>query len=168
MKYLATTSQCVRMTDPKVFQLLQEAHSALFRAADQALRERSGLTASQQGVLFVLMKKDGVPISTIAEALKMGKSSLTGLIDRMAEKGLVRRRPSASDARSILIFLEDPGRRLVQETAPATKQINAALLEPFSPDERALVARFLRHVSTHAATIVTTQAKTAITQRTGS
>ena len=63
------------MQQPRIFYLLQKAHSALFRAADHALKQRLGLTASQQAVLFILTKDDGKPISAIAEELKMGKSS---------------------------------------------------------------------------------------------
>ena len=153
------------MKSPRVFHLIQQAHSALFRASDHALKEHVGLTASQQAVLFVLMRKDGAPISAIAEELRMGKSSLTGLVDRMTRTGLVRRQQSAEDGRSVEIFIEDAGRRAAEAALPEVKRINAALLEPFSTQERAVIERFLRHVSNNAEAIVTNRAKTKFKER---
>lgn len=111
------------------------------------------------------MKRDGAPISDIADQLKMGKSSLTGLIDRMTDKGLVHRRQSVEDARSFEVFIERSGRRAVEATLPTTKKINAALLEPFSSEERAVIERFLRHVSDNAETIVATNTQTQSKER---
>ena len=153
------------MRQPRVFHLLQLAHSALFRAADRALQTNVGLTASQQAVLFVLMQRDGAPITAIADQLRMGKSSLTGLIDRMSAKGLVTRRQSPSDARSFEVFIEDAGRHLVHATLASTKKINASLLKPFSSDECAVIERFLKHVSENAEEIVIAQTASLLRER---
>ena len=153
------------MRQPRVFHLLQLAHSALFRAADRALQTNVGLTASQQAVLFVLMQRDGAPITAIADQLRMGKSSLTGLIDRMSAKELVTRRQSPSDARSFEVFIEDAGRHLVHATLASTKKINASLLKPFSSDECAVIERFLKHVSENAEEIVIAQTASLLRER---
>lgn len=138
----------------RVFHLLQQAHSALFRASDKSLRDLVGLTASQQAVLYCLVQEDGVPISNIANRLNMGLSSLTGLIDRMAEKGFVRRQQSEKDARIYEIYLEQAGRDIADATLARTKKINGELLEPFSNEERAVIKRFLDHVSSNSMDIV--------------
>ena len=153
------------MRQPRVFHLIQQAHSALFRAADHALQENVGLTTSQQAVLFVLMRRDGTPITTIADELRMGKSSLTGLIDRMSAKGLVTRRQSPTDARSYEVFIEDAGRELVHDTLASTKKINTSLLQPFSAKECAVIERFLRHVSDNAEEIVRSQSTSSVRKR---
>ncbi|MEO1087154.1 MAG: MarR family transcriptional regulator [Acidobacteriota bacterium] len=144
----------------RVFHLLHQAHSALFRAADQTLRQKEGITAAQHGVMLVLSVRDGVPISTIAEELRMGKSSLTGLVDRMSKAGLVRRAPCADDGRVTRIYLEPAGRRLLERTAGHVKGYNEALLEPFSADERRTIHRFLSHVAEEADAIVGGEAST--------
>ena len=95
----------------------------------------------------------------------MGKSSLTGLIDRMTDKGLVSRRQSAADGRSFEVFIEDEGRRTVEATLSGTRRINAALLEPFSIKERAVIERFLKHVADNADAIVASQTKTAFKEK---
>lgn len=132
---------------PRIFHLLQKAHSALFRATDKRLREAHGITASQQGVLFILSLNDGQPISAIADALSMGKSSLTGLIDRMEEKSLVRRAPHPQDSRSQLVYIEPAGRNIAAASISQTRRLNDALLAPFTAAEQATIARFLTHVA---------------------
>lgn len=138
----------------RVFHLLQRAHGALFRAADRLLLAREGVSATQHGVLLLLAHDDGQPSSVIAEALKMGKSSLTGLIDRMAAAGLVRRETDADDARVQRIFIERPGRAIVARSLGEVKRINAELLKPFNAAERKTVERFLDHIAANAPSIV--------------
>jgi DNA-binding MarR family transcriptional regulator len=150
------------MREPRVFHLLQLAHSALFRASDRALKEQAGLSSAQQAVLFVLSLRDGAPITAIADQLKMGKSSLTGLVDRMSDSRLVERRPSARDGRSLEVFILPEGQRLISATLAGTKKINADLLAPFSAEEREVIARFLTHVSDNAEAIVSSHTETTI------
>ena len=65
---------------PRIFHLMQLAHRALFRAADQLLQESLGLTAVQQGALFVIGKQEPCKPSAIAKALDMNKSAVTTLV----------------------------------------------------------------------------------------
>jgi len=142
------------MKQPRIFYLLQRAHSALFRACDSALRKSLSLTATQQATLFLLVKNDGLTISEIANTLRMGKSSLTGLIDRMVARGLVRRAPNALDGRSFEIFIEPTGADIARASLADVKRLNVALLGPFSVEECEVIERFLNHVSANANTIV--------------
>lgn len=143
--------------DLKIFHLIQQAHSTLFRASDYALRSRFGIGTAQQAILFALHRKDGVALSTIAAQLSLTKSSLSGLIDRMVAAKLVRREQSPDDARSFLLFLEPRGRDCVLHSLPETKRINAQLLAPFSTEERKVIERFLKHVTHEASAVVENQ-----------
>ena len=144
---------------PRVFHLLQKAHSALFRAADLRAKTTLGLTTTQQGVLLVLSQKDGLPISSIAKTLSMGKSSLTGLVDRMCEQGFLRRAPAASDGRVVNIFIEDKGRQIVARSLPDIKSYNQQLLAPFNDEQQETISRFLEHVAQNAHLIVAEKPK---------
>ncbi|MBO9426438.1 MarR family transcriptional regulator [Labrenzia sp. R4_1] len=138
----------------RVFYLLQVAYSAVFRAADHRARQNTGLTITQIAVLFLLNEKDGQPVSEIANRLSMGKSSLTGLIDRMCEKHLVRRSPCPIDGRVTRVYLEETGRTAAQEAGLHTRHYNAALLAPFTEDEQDVIGRFLNHLATDADAII--------------
>ena len=136
----------------KVFHQLQRAHAALFRAADKALRSEFGLTTTQQAILFLLLEKDAQPITSLAAQLNMGKSSLTGLIDRMVAKGLVRRESGEGDGRVVLIHIAPKGRDMAQRSLGRTKAANQYLLQPFNKQEQDVIARFLDHISDEAET----------------
>lgn len=142
-----------------VFHQLQVAHSALFRAADHRARTEIGLTTAQLAVLFILYRSDGQPISHLAKQLAMGKSSLTGLIDRMCEKGFVRRSASAEDGRVTHIYIEKNGREAVERGQKQTEQYNHELLAPFSDDEQQTIQRFLQHLSQNADDIINNPSK---------
>ncbi|WP_025900012.1 MarR family winged helix-turn-helix transcriptional regulator [Sneathiella glossodoripedis] len=139
---------------PRIFHQLQKAHTALFRAADARTKAELGLSTTQQAVLFVLSQKDGQAISAVAKTLSMGKSSLTGLVDRMCDQGLVRRSMSSPDGRVINIFIEDKGREIVNRSLPYVKHFNEHLLAPFSEAEQRTIHRFLEHVAQNADAIV--------------
>lgn len=138
----------------RVFHQLQVAHNALFRAADRRTRQSVGLTTSQIAVLFVLSQSDAQPISEIAKRLSMGKSSLTGLVDRMVDRGLVARIASTSDRRVINVHLAQNGAKMLAHVKEETSHFNAALLAPFNDKEQLVIQRFLTHLVDHADEII--------------
>lgn len=138
----------------RVFHLIQQAHAALFRASDHAMRNSLGITTAQNAVLFLLADTDGQKISDLAAQLGMGKSSLTALMARMETAALVRREQNLEDERVSNIFIEPAGRAIAAKTMPVIKGINAGLLEPFSAQERKTIGRFLIHMRENAPTII--------------
>lgn len=139
---------------PKVFFLVHKAHTALIRAVDRRSRRDAGLSMTQQGVLFLLERQEGLTLGEVADALSLGKSSLSGLIDRMEERGLVRRSSGEGDGRIVRLFLAGDARALVAKSRPMVSGWNATLLAPFDAAEQEVIARFLTHVAEHAEEIV--------------
>ncbi|EBA17961.1 transcriptional regulatory protein [Roseobacter sp. SK209-2-6] len=114
----------------------------------------AGLTTAQFAVLFVLDKDDGMPISEIAKRLSMGKSGLTGLVDRMVALDLVTREASTEDRRVNRVRLLPKGIELLQKGKQETRHFNEALLAPFNEAERATIQQFLDHVTRNAEAII--------------
>jgi len=123
----------------RVFHLIQQAHSALFRAADRRIKENAGLSSSQHAVLSILLHADGASISSIAKTLSMKKNSLSELIDRMATKQLVTKKNSPEDGRVSLVYIEPEGKVLVEKSQFFVKFYNEKILEPFSETEQATI-----------------------------
>lgn len=138
----------------RVFHLIQQAHAALFRASDHAMRTSEGITTAQNAVLLLLTKKDGQKISDLAKQLGMGKSSLTALIQRMEHAALVRRERAPNDERISNIFIEPSGRTIVGKTKSVIKGINAGLLAPFTEKEQETIERFLIHLRENSPAII--------------
>ena len=81
-----------------------------------------GLTRSQWWVLQNLFRNDGITQSELAEMLEVEKATLGRLIDRLAEKGWVRREAVEGDRRAKRVFLTD-------EIEPAMRAMRAAAAE---------------------------------------
>jgi DNA-binding MarR family transcriptional regulator len=109
--------------DKENFVLLMEALArahhkySLFDAEVHRL-SASGLTAPQAKVIFCLGDTDGLPCSEITEQTLITKGTLTGVIDRLEEKGLVQRWSDGDDGRKIIVDLTRLGERVYMREYP--------------------------------------------------
>jgi DNA-binding MarR family transcriptional regulator len=77
-----------------------------------------GLTSPQLGVLREILAGKNVSPGALAAALHLSQPTVTGILGRLEQRGLVRRERSTTDRRSILVVASDEGRQLA-ERAPA-------------------------------------------------
>jgi DNA-binding MarR family transcriptional regulator len=95
----------------------------------------NGLSIVQTRLLGILRDREPT-INELAAFLQLDKSSVTGLVDRAQQRGLVRRTASALDGRSVLVRITAAGRALVErETATFEEEI-AVLVSDLSPSDR--------------------------------
>jgi DNA-binding MarR family transcriptional regulator len=87
------------------FFFAQRAHLPLLAAELQ-------LSPAQCHVLHLIEPGRPVPMGRLAETLACDASNVTGLVDRLESRGLVRRRPSAEDRRMKVLDLTPTGSRL--------------------------------------------------------
>lgn len=100
------------------------------------------LSPAQCHVLHLIEPDRPIPMGQLAETLACDASNVTGLVDRLESRGLVRRRPSAEDRRVKVLVLTPTGCRLrallvERMTAPP------ATLERLSPREQRELVRIL-------------------------
>ncbi len=76
------------------------------------------LTLTQYCVLRQLWKTNGRTFKQLASGCHCSSSTLTGVIDTMEKKGLVKRELNTSDRRSILVKSTKEGQKLQQLTSP--------------------------------------------------
>jgi DNA-binding MarR family transcriptional regulator len=131
----------------RVFHLLQRAHAGVYREADRMLTGAFGVSAAQLGVLFVLTEGEGRTLRDVAGELGLSPQGLTGLVDRMEVRGLVRRIPNPADGRSQLLVLEASGRDLAAQAGGLVQEVNRRILEPFNAEQRAVIRAFLERVA---------------------
>jgi DNA-binding MarR family transcriptional regulator len=74
--------------------------------------EPFGLSAVQCHALHLIEPDQPMPMSGLAEALACDASNVTGLVDRLESRGVVRRVPSTSDRRVKVVGLTPAGERL--------------------------------------------------------
>lgn len=102
-------------TRAEVFQLIDRAAKNL-RRIERMTVEEVGLTPPQYHLLRTLWDGDRVPLKNLAEASNCTRATITGLVDGLEEKGLVRRIPNPDDRRSLLAELTHEGRALRQQS----------------------------------------------------
>ncbi len=83
------------------------------------------------------------PGQLAAETL-VSSGTMTNRLDRLAERGLVRRSPSPTDRRGVTVQLSDSGRELVDETFSALLGTERSLLEGLPEESRLVLAQHLR------------------------
>jgi DNA-binding MarR family transcriptional regulator len=99
------------LLDDQLCFALYTASRALTRAYAPLL-EPLGLTYPQYLVLLVLWQRDGVPVKEIGERLALDSGTLTPLLKRLDQQGLVQRRRGEDDERLVRIHLTAAGRTL--------------------------------------------------------
>ena len=100
----------------------------------------------QGRILFVLWQKDGVPMSELSRQTGLATTSLTSMIDRMEESGLVRRERTTTDRRKVLINLTDEARGLERDYDEVSNEMNAIFYEGFSEAEAEQLDAYLNRV----------------------
>ena len=100
-----------------------------------AARGIDAFNGPQGRILFVLWQKDGVPMSELSRQTGLATTSLTSMIDRMEESGLVRRERTVTDRRKVLIYLTDEARLLEGDYNEVSDEMNAIFYEGFSETE---------------------------------
>jgi DNA-binding MarR family transcriptional regulator len=77
-----------------------------------------GLTLPQFDILVTLGNAGGLTPKVLGERTLITKGTLTGVIDRLEEKRLIERIPSAEDRRSQIVTLTKQGERVFQQVFP--------------------------------------------------
>jgi DNA-binding MarR family transcriptional regulator len=90
---------------------LYSASLAMTRLYRDLLAELD-LTYPQYLVMLVLWEQDGVRVSDIGDRLHLDSATLTPLLKRLEQAGLVSRTRSTDDERSVIVALTDEGRAL--------------------------------------------------------
>jgi MarR family transcriptional regulator, organic hydroperoxide resistance regulator len=108
--------------------------------------EPFGLTPFHWIVLCCLWQDDGLATSSIGEKLQQVGGTLTGVLDRMAERGLIRRERDAHDRRIWRIWLTDAGRQLQDLLPPIAVEIREIALNGISYEERSQLSDLIDRI----------------------
>jgi DNA-binding MarR family transcriptional regulator len=133
-------------TIPEIFQLIEGLEKRLRQFQAYTLRE-ARLTPAQYYILSLLAEKDGRPFKDLAEALACTRATVTGIVDTLEKKDLVRRNPHPDDRRSMLVNLTAEGRRLLQSTPGLETTFENCCCDLLPPDESEELIRLLRQLS---------------------
>lgn len=124
-------------TDADALQHLMMQVSQLARRNLANTISASNLTVPQYFALAVVQRTvDGCTMSALAEATHQVSATMTGIIDRLGERGLVERRADTNDRRSRRVFLTPLGTQLMDAIDQQRQTQMQYVLGQFSPEER--------------------------------
>jgi DNA-binding MarR family transcriptional regulator len=103
-----------------------------------------GLTPIQHLVIESLWHEDGLSAKDIGQKLVFDGATLSGVLDRLAAGGWVKKMPDSEDKRVLRIFLTQKSRDLRPKLSEARDKSNEDLLQSFTLEERVLLKRLLR------------------------
>ena len=105
---------------------------------------QSEITPRQFGVLLTLYQNGRMTQAEVSKAMFIDKSTLGEMVQRMVDRGLVRRRIPESDRRTAELWLSDIGVRTLARSIPQADAAQEELLAPLPPEYRALFLKCLR------------------------
>ena len=89
-------------------------HLRRFLAFSENTARSAGVTSQQYQAMLVIAARSngGLPIKELAAELMLAPNGAVQLVDRMVRQELVRREPSPTDRRSVLLVLTPKGARI--------------------------------------------------------
>lgn len=119
---------------------LREAISRFNRRLRQT-RPIGELTVAQVSALNLLDAAGAMTPRELAEAERVQPPTMTRIVARLEEKGLVQRTPHPTDGRQVILAPSPEGRRLVREYRRVSNEWLAQRLAGLSAEERETLQR---------------------------
>lgn len=109
---------------------------------------RSDFTLTEVRVLFELAEGQGISAAQLGQRLGLNAGYLSRLLSGLQERGLLRREPSAMDARANRLVLTDPGREVFAQLDAASNDSIGALLQTLSEPGRQRLVEAMTQIQT--------------------
>lgn len=101
-----------------------------------ASEETADLSKQQLKVIQVLGRSGTSIMREVAERLLLSASTMTGIVDKLAERKLVTRELSAEDRRIVRVSLTAKGQRVYKQELVKQIELSRSILEPLTEAER--------------------------------
>lgn len=129
--------------------LAQLAHA--YRTLSDSFMDQIALHRAQATLLCKLFVQEGLNQSEIAQQLGVQGATVTDMLQRMEESGLVMRRRDPDDNRLVRVYLTDEGREKERAIAEQFLKLESHIFEGFDENERLqlrhLLARVLMNIT---------------------
>jgi MarR family transcriptional regulator, multiple antibiotic resistance protein MarR len=131
--------------DESLGYLLHQVRGRLVAAIDTEL-EPLDITWAQWGTLLKIANGHARTASELSRNMAGDTGSVTRMLDRLEQKGLIRRERSSADRRIVQLSLTEAGQRLYPQLPPIAVKVLNQHLRGFSRDELEMMKDFLRRM----------------------
>ncbi len=105
-----------------------------------------GLHLGQDQLIACLRDGEPMSVSTLADRIAVRPSTVSKMLDRLVEKGAVRRLVSEEDARRTMVLLTEEGAALKPRVAQVWARLESELAGGMSPDEARAVKEAMARI----------------------
>ncbi len=118
------------------------------RVFDKILQKENikEFNGAQGKILYVLWQHDHISIIELSRLTGLANTTLTSMLDRMEESGLLRRLPDPQDRRKNLIALTKKAEQLKESYDKVSLEMHEIYFKNFSPEEIMAFETYLRRV----------------------
>lgn len=102
------------------------------------------LTPVQYAALAAIKMNPGIDQVTLAGLIAYDRTTITGVVDRLVQKGLLVRQASARDRRARELQVTDAGKRTLRAVTPVVEEAQRIMLRGLTAKEGAELMRLLR------------------------
>jgi DNA-binding MarR family transcriptional regulator len=123
------------------------------------MAERVGLGATEEKTLSLLSQLGPLTAGEIASHTGLTTPSVTGLLDRLEDKGMVRRVRDPHDRRRVIV---EPNQKRLEELDKLFSSLQETfreLLEMYSDEQLAIIADFLTRAARRSQEFIASQPK---------
>jgi len=131
--------------------------NVLRRAAALRYRRLLDISVGEWGAIAELGLRAPCTLNELARGLALDKTRLSRTVSGLEKRNLAQRRVNPRDNRETLISLTRSGERAYARMIASAEAANAALLAPFSVDERAALASLVDRLADRARAILATE-----------
>ncbi len=126
------------------FSEISRAYSDTSMLMHEAIARKAGLSGTDHKYLGLIMKNGEMTAGKIAEVTGLTTGSVTGLIDRLEKKQLVRRKADKNDRRKVLIVPDEKkAMELLQPIFTELQKRTQELIDTFSQKELDAIMSYL-------------------------
>ena len=113
----------------------------------EQLTAQNDITPRQFGVLLTLYQQGTLTLTELAKHIRVDRSTLGEMINRMAKRSLISKRNNGNDGRSAEVLLAPAGRAVLLKLVTGAAELQAALLAPLPAEDRAHFMRCIKLVA---------------------
>ncbi|MEE2721855.1 MAG: MarR family winged helix-turn-helix transcriptional regulator [Pseudomonadota bacterium] len=125
--------------------LLWDANRAMNREFSDRIA-RQGVSLGLWPFLRALWDGDGITQRELSEKVRMKGPTTVAALNKLEDRGLVRREGDKKDARKINVFLTPDGRKVYRKVIPEVEAVNTQCLTDLSAEEQAEFKNMIRRI----------------------
>jgi DNA-binding MarR family transcriptional regulator len=105
------------------------------------------ITPVQYSALVAIDERPGVDATRLSALIAFDRSTIGNVLDRLENRGLIRREASAQDRRQKLLHLTREGKTILRQVRPLVLRVQNRILAPLSEEERATLLKLLTRLT---------------------